>query len=67
MQLLFVFCNIFKQTRDTRDRLIVFLPIKQIGYTLVVSTSDNHGMASAALVIKEGKHIDVHLELILVQ
>ena len=36
-------------------------------HTFVVFTADYQGMACAAFVIKEGEHINVHLELILVQ
>ena len=42
-------------------------PVKKIGHTVVVFATDHQGITSAAVVIKEGKHIDVHLELILVQ
>ena len=41
--------------------------IDKIGYTLVIFVADHQRMASAAFVIKNGKHIDVHLKLILVQ
>ena len=42
----------------------MFLPLKKIGLTLVVLATDYKGMASATFVIKEGKHIDVYLELV---
>ena len=43
------------------------VPVKKIGLTLIVLATNHHRMASAAFVIKKGKHIDVNLELILVQ
>ena len=33
----------------------------------MVFTGNHQGMASSAFVIKEGKHIDVYLKLILIQ
>ena len=45
----------------------MFLPVKKICHTFLVLTTDYKGMASATFVIIEGKHIDVHLELILIQ
>ena len=67
MPLISVFCYICKSTGYAGNWGIVFLPVKQIGYTLVVFTADYQWMASAAFVSKEGKHIDVFRELILVQ
>ena len=45
----------------------MFLPIEQIVETVVVLTGDHKWMASAAFVIKKGKHIDIYLQQILVQ
>ena len=44
----------------------MFFTVEKIGHTLVVFTTDYQEMASATFFIKEGKHIDVHLELIFV-
>ena len=60
-------CKVRKQSRDLADWSIVSLPVKYICHTLMVFTANYQRMASAAFVIKEGKHIDVHLELILIQ
>ena len=62
-----VFCNISKQTRDACDWGVVILPVEKIGHTLVVLATDHQWMATVAFVIEEGEHIDIHLELILVQ
>ena len=67
MCLFFIFSNIFKQTLNAGDRRIMLFPIKNFGHTLVEFAADHQKMASAAFVIKKGKHIDVHLKLILVQ
>ena len=45
----------------------MFLLVKKIGLTLVVLATEYQGMASATFVIKEGKHIDVYLELVFIQ
>ena len=47
----------------------MFFPVKKIGHTLVVFSADHQGKANAnaTFVIKEREHIDIHLELILIQ
>ena len=44
----------------------MFLPVELIGNSLVIVTADYQGIASEAIVIKEGKHINIHLQLILI-
>ena len=65
--LLFSFCEIAKKPRNGRNKCVVVFPIEQIRHALVVLATDYQGMASATFVIKKGKHIDVHLDLVLVQ
>ena len=57
----------FKQTLDAGDWGIILCPIEKIGLILVIFETNNQGMASAAFVINKRVHIDVFLELILVQ
>ena len=45
----------------------MLIPIEKIGHTLVGFATNYQGRASAAIVIKERKHINVHLKLILVK
>ena len=52
---------------NTCNWRIVFLPIVQIGNTLVVCAAYYKGIASAAFIIRERKHIEVLLKLILVE
>ena len=44
----------------------MLFPVKQICYIIVFLATNYEGMASAALVIKKGEHIDVYSEQILV-
>ena len=45
----------------------MLLPEQQVAHALVVVATDCQRMSSATFIIKKGKHIEVHLEYILVQ
>ena len=67
MFLFFMFRNIFKQKLDAGDLRIMLIPIEKICHTFLGFAADHKRMASAALIIKKGVHIDIYLKLIFVQ
>ena len=65
--LMVIFGEIVKLAREVGDWRVMFLPVEKICHTLLVFATDYQGMARTTFVIKEEEHIDVNLELIVIQ